>query len=224
MLHSVKASKDGTFKFLFDCSQGAASPLFVDTVLIPMLSGPQCVKRYTVCVSSQVGCAQNCQFCFTGRMGLLRQLSAAQIVEQLVAVRRYMLEQAITEDVGNVVFMGTCPSFMLLRGSRQTVNWTQTPRNLRQPIIPRACRARRATSQPCQRYCGSGHNVGECGLAHWGKEGMSTATARHRAAAQPTPNLVGCPAVSFGEIENGIENFCMIQLIRRSFFDQRGLW
>lgn len=43
-------------------------------------------------------------------MGLLRQLSAAQIVEQLVAVRRFMYKSGITEDIANVVFMGTHPA------------------------------------------------------------------------------------------------------------------
>lgn len=107
VLHDVKESKDGTIKFLFDCSVGAETPLLVDTVLIPMLSGPKRTKRYTVCVSSQVGCAQNCQFCFTGRMGLLQQLSAAQIVEQVVLVSRFMQEHGISEAVANIVFMGT---------------------------------------------------------------------------------------------------------------------
>ena len=41
--------------------------------------------RYTACLSTQVGCAMNCQFCYTGRMGLLGNLSAAQIVEQVRA-------------------------------------------------------------------------------------------------------------------------------------------
>lgn len=39
--------------------------------------------RYTACLSTQVGCAMNCQFCYTGRMGLLGNLSTAQIVEQV---------------------------------------------------------------------------------------------------------------------------------------------
>ena len=42
--------------------------------------------RTTLCISSQVGCAQNCQFCFTGRMGLQGNLSTAQIVEQVPAL------------------------------------------------------------------------------------------------------------------------------------------
>lgn len=41
--------------------------------------GPQREPRYTICVSSQVGCAMNCQFCFTGRLGLMANLQAAQV-------------------------------------------------------------------------------------------------------------------------------------------------
>lgn len=73
--------------------------LVIETVIIPCDRG-----RNTVCVSSQVGCAMNCQFCYTGRMGLRRHLTAAEIVEQAVFARRLF-----TDEVGsitNVVFMG----------------------------------------------------------------------------------------------------------------------
>ncbi|CAN0892923.1 Dual-specificity RNA methyltransferase RlmN [Linum grandiflorum] len=73
--------------------------LVIETVVIPCDRG-----RTTVCVSSQVGCAMNCQFCFTGRMGLTRHLTTAEIVEQAVFARRLL-----TSEVGsitNVVFMG----------------------------------------------------------------------------------------------------------------------
>lgn len=73
--------------------------LVIETVVIP------CDRdRTTVCVSSQVGCAMNCQFCYTGRMGLKRNLTTAEIVEQAVVARRLF-----TSEVGpitNVVFMG----------------------------------------------------------------------------------------------------------------------
>lgn len=49
--------------------------------------------RYTACLSTQVGCAMNCQFCFTGRMGLLGNLSTAQVIEQVVAARRWLAQQ-----------------------------------------------------------------------------------------------------------------------------------
>lgn len=55
----------------------------MEAVLIPMLHRKGSRKHLTLCVSSQVGCAMNCQFCYTGRMGLSGNLSTAQIVEQV---------------------------------------------------------------------------------------------------------------------------------------------
>ncbi|XP_051121993.1 uncharacterized protein LOC127245267 [Andrographis paniculata] len=94
-LKDMYTASDGTRKILFTLEDG----LVIETVVIPCRRG-----RTTVCVSSQVGCAMNCQFCFTGRMGLKRNLSAAEIVEQAVFARRLLSHEvgAIT----NVVFMG----------------------------------------------------------------------------------------------------------------------
>ena len=60
--------------------------------------------RVTMCVSSQAGCGMACPFCATGQGGLTRNLSAAEIVEQVVAGARYL--HATGERVSNVVFMG----------------------------------------------------------------------------------------------------------------------
>ncbi|KAJ1384892.1 Ribosomal RNA large subunit methyltransferase RlmN/Cfr [Sesbania bispinosa] len=94
-LKEIHTASDGTRKILFTLDDG----LIIETVVIPCDRG-----RTTVCVSSQVGCAMNCQFCYTGRMGLKRHLTAAEIVEQAVFARRLL-----TSDFGsitNVVFMG----------------------------------------------------------------------------------------------------------------------
>jgi 23S rRNA (adenine2503-C2)-methyltransferase len=56
--------------------------------------------RRTACLSTQAGCGMGCAFCRTGLMGLVRNLTAHEIVEQLLHLRRE------TGDVGNVVFMG----------------------------------------------------------------------------------------------------------------------
>jgi 23S rRNA (adenine2503-C2)-methyltransferase len=69
--------------------------LEVETVVIPMQAGD------TVCVSSQVGCAMGCAFCETGRMGLLRSLTAAEIVSQVWMVRHHL-----GRTPRNIVFMG----------------------------------------------------------------------------------------------------------------------
>ena len=67
-------SRDGTIKYLIACADGQR----VESVLIP--DG----DRRTLCISSQVGCAMACGFCATGTMGLLRNLTAAEIVEQVL--------------------------------------------------------------------------------------------------------------------------------------------
>lgn len=85
----VEASDDGTKKYLFRLSDGSA----VESVLIPDEG------RNTLCISSQVGCAMKCAFCLTGTFGLSRNLTTAEIVNQVCAVKR-------DEPVRNIVFMG----------------------------------------------------------------------------------------------------------------------
>lgn len=69
--------------------------LEIESVLIPMKAGA------TLCISSQVGCRMGCSFCETGRMGLLRNLSAAEIVNQVFTARFQL-----NFPVRNLVFMG----------------------------------------------------------------------------------------------------------------------
>ncbi|XP_027154181.1 uncharacterized protein LOC113754060 isoform X2 [Coffea eugenioides] len=94
-LKDIHTASDGTRKILFTLEDG----LIIETVVIPCERG-----RTTVCVSSQVGCAMNCQFCYTGRMGLQRNLSTAEIVEQAVLARRLLSSEV--GSITNVVFMG----------------------------------------------------------------------------------------------------------------------
>src|SRR5260370_32057985 len=63
----------------------------------------------TVCVSSQAGCGMGCPFCATGQAGLTRNLSTAEIIEQIVAAGRALAAGAVAGGPGrvsNVVFMG----------------------------------------------------------------------------------------------------------------------
>lgn len=71
----------------------------IESVVIPMVRRGRAWK--TLCVSSQVGCAMGCSFCQTGQMGLLGNLSAEEIVGQVVATR-----SLLGQGVQNVVFMG----------------------------------------------------------------------------------------------------------------------
>ncbi|XP_050372042.1 uncharacterized protein LOC126789975 [Argentina anserina] len=94
-LEQIITAADGTRKILFTLEDG----MVIETVVIPSDS-----SRNTVCVSSQVGCGMNCQFCYTGRMGLRRNLTAAEIVEQAVFARSLLTSEV--GDITNVVFMG----------------------------------------------------------------------------------------------------------------------
>lgn len=87
-------SADGTVKLLFKCRDNSV----VETVYIPSDG------RNTLCISSQVGCAMGCTFCWTAKMGLHRHLSTAEIVEQVVQARKRMGD--INGHIGNIVFMG----------------------------------------------------------------------------------------------------------------------
>ncbi len=80
---------DGTTKLLVALADGVA----VESVIIPE------PRRVTLCVSTQAGCARGCVFCATALMRLTRNLTAAEIVEQVVIARR-------RAPVSNVVFMG----------------------------------------------------------------------------------------------------------------------
>jgi len=93
----AKSAEDPFVKLALRLDDGAVA----ETVRIP-LEKP---GRFSVCVSSQVGCALACTFCATGRMGLRRNLEAWEIVEQVRAVRR-TLAHAGGERVHGVVFQG----------------------------------------------------------------------------------------------------------------------
>ena len=86
---TVEISRDGTRKYLFRLSDESA----VESVLIPE------EDRSTLCISSQVGCAMACEFCLTGTFRLTRNLTTAEIVNQLCAVKREV-------EFRNIVFMG----------------------------------------------------------------------------------------------------------------------
>ncbi|MBQ8608171.1 MAG: 23S rRNA (adenine(2503)-C(2))-methyltransferase RlmN [Bacteroidaceae bacterium] len=84
-------SIDGTVKYLFQVS----STGFVEAVYIPSEDG----ERATLCVSSQVGCKMNCKFCMTGKQGFERNLTAGQILNQIISIPESQL-------LTNVVMMG----------------------------------------------------------------------------------------------------------------------
>ena len=86
---SAQASEDGTVKYLFDAGGDKA----IESVYIPE------DDRATLCISSQKGCRMNCYFCMTGRQGFHGNLTANQIINQVLSVPQ-------TQQLTNVVFMG----------------------------------------------------------------------------------------------------------------------
>ena len=85
-VHSEHPAADGSVRLLVELGDGQ----MVESVLLP---------RDGLCVSTQVGCAVGCVFCMTGKSGLLRQVSSAEIVAQVALARRH-------RPVKKVVFMG----------------------------------------------------------------------------------------------------------------------
>ncbi len=117
-------SSDGTVRYLIELADRET----VETVWMPEGDGgeagdgseaaaeieahkPRGWRRATICVSSQVGCAVNCQFCLTALLGIKRNLTAGEIVGQVIAVLR---EQKVSppEERVNLVFMGMGEPFL----------------------------------------------------------------------------------------------------------------
>jgi 23S rRNA (adenine2503-C2)-methyltransferase len=93
-LQKKEHSADGSQKFLFALEDGQS----IESVLIPEKG------HFTLCLSSQVGCAQGCRFCLTGRMGLKRNLKVSEIINQVLAVRETLEDSG--PQLTNLVFMG----------------------------------------------------------------------------------------------------------------------
>jgi 23S rRNA (adenine2503-C2)-methyltransferase len=109
-------SADGTERYLVQCSPD--DPLTVETVWMPEGDGGEAGeeeakewRRATICVSSQVGCAVNCQFCLTAKLGLQRNLTAGEIAGQVVAVLERRAVR-VGRDRVNLVFMGMGEPFL----------------------------------------------------------------------------------------------------------------
>jgi 23S rRNA (adenine2503-C2)-methyltransferase len=92
-LIKTETAADGTRKYLFGLADGES----IETVLITERD------HFTLCVSSQVGCAQDCRFCLTAKSRLRRNLTQAEILSQVRDVRQDLAEP---ERLTNLVFMG----------------------------------------------------------------------------------------------------------------------
>ena len=114
-------SADGTERYLVELEGSSPKGKTVETVWMPegddgeagdgSEEGAKNRSRATICVSSQIGCAVNCQFCLTAKLGLQRNLAAGEIAGQVVAV---LDRQAVRlgRDRVNLVFMGMGEPFL----------------------------------------------------------------------------------------------------------------
>ena len=89
----IEKSQDGSRKYLFRLGDGN----HIESVLIPEKD------YYTLCISSQVGCAQGCRFCLTAKGGFVRNLSKGEIIAQM---RDILKDQIYSKRITNIVFMG----------------------------------------------------------------------------------------------------------------------
>jgi 23S rRNA (adenine2503-C2)-methyltransferase len=90
----VQQARDGTVKALLGLWEGRT----IETALLPSSTG-----QYTICVSSQVGCATGCPFCATGQQGFERNLAVSEICDQVLYFARRLGDKG---TISNVVFMG----------------------------------------------------------------------------------------------------------------------
>ena len=107
-------STDTTRKYLYKLNDGR----YIETVIIPASIGQQGKRsdRNTLCVSSQVGCAYGCKFCASGLDGFTRNLEAAEITGQILAV-----EEETMKKINNVVFMGMGEPLANIRNLMQAI-------------------------------------------------------------------------------------------------------
>ena len=88
----ILVSRDGSVKF----GLASADDCLFESVLMPERD------RYTLCLSTQIGCKMGCRFCVTGKIGFIRDLTVSEMVGQVLAAKRHLGEKKIT----NIVFMG----------------------------------------------------------------------------------------------------------------------
>lgn len=117
----VQHSSDGTIKTRFRLHDGH----LIESVLIPV---PE-EQRFTVCVSSQVGCSLTCSFCATGRMKRVRNLDAGEIFDQVVMVNRQSLD-TFGHPLTNIVYMGMGEPLLAYKPMMESIERITSPEGL----------------------------------------------------------------------------------------------
>ncbi len=116
-VETTQHSVDGTQKLLLRAFDGAR----IEAVLIPE------ERRHTLCVSTQVGCPLTCSFCATGALGFTRNLSAGEIVDQVLHARRRI---PAGEALTNLVFMGMGEPLLNLPNVSEAIRILVDPKGL----------------------------------------------------------------------------------------------
>jgi 23S rRNA (adenine2503-C2)-methyltransferase len=112
-------SSDRTIKCAFSVGEGKV----VEGVLIPTTS------RMTACISSQVGCSLSCTFCATGKLKLMRNLTAGEIVDQIVFLKR-AAEQKYETPLTNIVYMGMGEPLLNYKNTLRSIERITAPNGL----------------------------------------------------------------------------------------------
>lgn len=148
-----QTSVDGTRKLLLRLEDGA----LVETVLIPS-RGRDETGRMAQCLSCQVGCAMGCTFCSTGAMGFVRNMTAGEILGQVLAARRLLGDDRPDRPIiRNLVFMGMGEPLLNLKEVTRALTVLHHENGL-------AFSARRITVSTCGIRNGL-RQLGESGLA-----------------------------------------------------------
>lgn len=114
-------SNDGTVKARYKLFDGH----LIESVLIPV---PE-KDRFTVCISTQVGCSLTCKFCATGKMKRMRNLEASEIYDQVVLVNR-LCQETYGKPITNVVYMGMGEPLLAYRPVLESVHWLTSEEGL----------------------------------------------------------------------------------------------
>jgi len=121
VLDKSQNSLDGTIKSRFKLHDGT----LIESVLIPVPDH----DRFTVCVSTQVGCSLTCKFCATGQMGRIRNLDAGEIFDQVIAVNQQCME-TFQHPLTNIVYMGMGEPLLTYKNTMESIHWITSPEGL----------------------------------------------------------------------------------------------
>jgi len=118
-LQDEQVSNDRTVKTAFETNDDRV----IEGVLIPTSS------RMTACISSQVGCSLSCKFCATGKLKLLRNLSAGEMVDQVSMLRQMAMDKYDT-PLSNIVYMGMGEPLLNYKNMMTSVEWISSEKGL----------------------------------------------------------------------------------------------